>query len=196
MKRPLAAFALCLLVLAPFAARAQDVAPTPIAHPETYDDLAMHFTAPKPFRGYMQRPAFKLAELPDDPTLMAEWIAGDENRPKTIFLVQQHFIGHLDGWIQQFSQELRDQGGEGAIIRNKENVSLKNGMPAYWMEMASGTGFESKKAYVLIWVDGQRGCALSFVAQTGESDTQKAKAILLSDVSAVRYPTDRDNPST
>lgn len=192
MNRFLAALALAVLAIAPFAVRAQEATPTPNPHPMTYEDPGMNFTAPAPFRPLFQRKAIPLAQLPDDATPVAEWIIPDPNRPKQLIIMQELFSGNADEFYTHFSQQLREQGDEGAIIKNKQSISLKNGMPARYLEMTSGTGFDAKKVYVELWADGSRGVAVLFSAQTGESDEKRAKAIM-SDLNAVRYPAERED---
>lgn len=192
MNRLLATLVLAVLCATPFAAHAQEATPTPNPHPMTYEDPGMNFTAPAPFRPLFQRRPIPLAQLPDDATPVAEWVIPDRNRPKQLMIMQEHFDGDADQFYTHFSQQLREQGDEGAIIKNKQSITLKNGMPARYLEMTSGTGFDAKKAYVELWADGSRGVAVLFIAQTSESDEKRAKEIM-SDLNAVRYPAERED---
>jgi hypothetical protein len=63
-------------------------------------------------------------------------------------------------------------------------------MPAMFVEMTSGEGFNVQKAYVLLWADGQRGVALVLMTQLNDISADTARQ-LLSDVTAVRYPVGR-----
>ena len=190
MKRTLALLVLFLLVFAPFSARAQQATPTP--NPQTFDDLGMHFTAPPAFHGIFQKNGLKVNDIAD-PAIVAAWRAFHDGHVQNLLLSQQAFSGPLSGFEQQFSQQLRDQAGEGALIRNKQDIQLKNGMPARYLEVTSGEGFTVQKTYVELWVDGYRGCALIYSTLLNESDEKTAKAIM-SDLSAVQYPYYREQP--
>jgi hypothetical protein len=191
MKRPLALLALLVLICAPFSARAQQATPTPNAHPETFDDLGMHFTAPSIFRPIFQKDGLKIVDI-EEPAVVAMWVLPGQ-RPKQLLVMQQAFSGSLGAFEQQYSQQLRDQGGEGALIRNRQNYTLKNGMPARYMEMTSGEGFSLKKAYVVIWVDGYRGCAVLLTSLLSDSDEKTVKSYF-TDLTAVQYPYNREQP--
>ena len=151
----------------------------------------MHFTAPANFRPVFQKNGLKVVDL-EDPAVVAMWSIPGQH-PKTLLLMQEAFSGTLGAFEQQYSQELRNQGGEGALIRNRQDFTLKNGMPARYMEMTAGQGFDVHKAYVVIWVDGYRGCAVVFSSLVSEGDEKTAKSYF-TDLSAVRYPYDREQP--
>ncbi len=176
------------LLLVPLGAFAQEEAPTPKPNYQEYNDDGMHFVAPPSYRPVGQR-KFSLDDLSDDPQVMAAWVSGDATRPKRMLIQMQAYEGGLDGFEATYEQTLRNAYGD-ALIKNKEHTSLKNGMPAVYFEMTSGTGFDASKMFVYCWVDGTRGVALSVTAQVGELDTSTAKR-LLSDASAVRYPRGR-----
>ena len=80
---------------------------------------------------------------------------------------------------------------QSAVFKNKTNTTLRNGMPAIFVEMTSGEGFSVQKAYVLLWADGQRGVALVLMTQLNDISTSTARE-LLSDATAVRYPVGRN----
>lgn len=191
MKRPLALLALAALMLAPFSARAQEATATPNPNPQTFNDLGMHFTAPSMFRPIGQKNGLKVADL-NDPAVVAIWVLPGQH-PKQLIIMQQAFSGSLGAFEQQYTQQLRNEGGEGALIRNKQDVRLKNGMPAKYLEMTSGEGFDVHKAYVELWVDGYRGCAVVFSALVSEADEKTVKSYF-ADLSAVQYPYDREQP--
>jgi hypothetical protein len=50
-----------------------------------------------------------------------------------------------------------------------------------------------QKFYLLMWADGTRGVAILLNAQMNDLDDSKARQ-LMSDATAVRYPTDRGEP--
>jgi len=176
-----------VLLLVPSGAFAQEATPKP--NLMEYNDAAMHFVAPPSFRPVGQR-QISLDDLGEDPQVVAGWVSGDVTRPKRMLIQIQAYEGPLDGFESTYEQTLRNAFGD-ALIKNKEHTSLKNGMPAVYFEMTSGTGFDAAKMFVYCWVDGIRGVVLSVTAQVGEMDTKTAKQ-LLSDASAVRYPAGRE----
>ncbi len=177
-----------MLLLTPLGAFAQEAAPTPKPNFQEYNDDAMHFVAPLSYHPVGQR-KISIDDLSDSPQVVAAWVSGDPSRPKRMLLQVQAYQGPLDGFESTFEQDLRNAFGD-ALIRNKEHASLKNGMPAAYFEMTSGTGFNASTMYVYCWVDGVRGVALSVTAQVGEMNSETAKQ-LLSNASAVAYPRDR-----
>lgn len=189
MNRLLGLVVLVALLIAPLGASAQVPVPTPTINPQTYDDLGMHFTAPPQFRGIAQRKV-KVADLGSDPSVVAAWTSLDDH-PIRLLLVQADYSASLDGWDNTYSQTLRN-GGESTLIRNHQSIRLKNGMPAHYFEMTTGTGFDVSKGYIVVWVDGARGVALVLTSLLGQLDEKKAKEILLGDASAVRYPLYRE----
>jgi hypothetical protein len=64
-------------------------------------------------------------------------------------------------------------------------------MPAEFMEMSTGSGFNVAKFYILLWSDGQRGISILLSAQLNDLSGDAAQR-LMSDATAVRYPTGRD----
>jgi hypothetical protein len=60
-------------------------------------------------------------------------------------------------------------------------------MPAYFVEVAYGSGFEARKEYAIVWADGQRGIVLSETTRIGDASAQEALRVL-KQVTAVRYP--------
>lgn len=177
-----------LLLVLPLGAFAQEAPPTPRPNFQEYNDNAMHFVAPPSYHPVGQR-KMTLDDLGEDPQVVAAWVSGDAARPKRMLIQMQAYEGPLDGYASTYEQALRNAFGD-ALIRDKQQTSLKNGMPAVYFEMTSGTGFDANTMYVYCWVDGVRGVALSVTAQVGEMDSKTAKQ-LLSDASAVQYPRDR-----
>ena len=175
-----------VLLLVPLGAFAQEATPKP--NFQEFNDPAIHFVAPSSFRPVGQR-QIALDDLSDDPQVVAGWVSGDPSRPKRMLIQMQAYQGPLDGFESTYEQTLRNAFGD-ALIKNKEHTTLKNGMPAVYFEMTSGTGFDASKMFLYCWVDGVRGVVLSVTAQVGEMDTATAKQ-LLSNASAVRYPAGR-----
>ncbi len=176
------------LLLVPLGAFAQEAAPTPTPNLQEYNDPAMHFVAPASYHPIGQR-RISLDDLGDDPQVVAAWISGDAARPRKMLIQVAAYSGGLDGWEATYEQTLRNAFGD-ALVKSKERTTLKNGMPAAYFEVTSGTGFQASTMYVYCWADGSRGVALSVSAQVGELSSANAKQ-LLSNASAVQYPRDR-----
>jgi hypothetical protein len=181
--------ALVAFVASPTILRAQvqaQAGPTP--DPQAYDDPAMHFRAPTGFVGLGQRP-ISVDKLGEDPQIVAGWVYPDKDHPRRLALQQEYYEGDVSGFDAVLEGQMRDQF-QGAVFKNKKNTTLRNGMPAMFVEMTSGEGFNVQKAYVLLWADGQRGVALVLMTQLNDISADTARQ-LLSDVTAVRYPVGR-----
>jgi hypothetical protein len=181
-----------VLALVPLGALAQvpDATPTPDAH--QYNDPAMHFSAPPDFYPVGQR-NLSVDQLTDDLQMVAGWVSRPKNRndrPLQLGIQMQSFDGSLDGFSSTFEEQLRGSF-QSALFKDKQNISLRNGMPALFMQMSSGEGFASQTMYIVLWIDGQRGVAVSLLTGLGQMDADTAKSLLLSDTSAVRYPSNR-----
>lgn len=169
--------------------RAQEAEPTPTPDPHTYSDPAMNFTAPPEAR-LLARRNVDLAELPEDLEPIARWVInpGKENAV-VIDLSMESFEGAPDQWEGQFESQMHG-AADGVLIKNKTPMSLLNGMPATFVEVMMGSGFDSHKEFAVVWADGQRGVALSIGGRLGDVDADQARAFLRN-VTAVRYPSDQ-----
>jgi hypothetical protein len=178
-----------LLALLPSLVLAQEVPQggQPVGDPSVFDDPGMHFQAPAGYKLLGKHPVNE-EELGDDPQTVAGWTSG-EKPPKVILIQQESFDGDLSSFDGVYEQQLRSQFDD-ALISHKESISLQNGMPAMFMEMTSGSGFNERKGYVVIWADGARGVAIMLMAQLGDLNDATAKRVL-SDATAVRYPAGR-----
>ncbi len=187
----IALVAVLAIVATPASLRAQvstaDAGPTP--DPQVYNDPAMHFRAPKGYYSIGQHPV-SVDKLGDDAQVVAGWVYPDRDRPRRLALQQEYYEGNAAGFDGVLEQQLRDSF-QTAVFKNKQNTTLKNGMPAVFMEMTAGEGFSVQKAYILLWTDGQRGVALILLTKIDDIDAATARQTL-SDVSAVRYPVGRD----
>ena len=67
-------------------------------------------------------------------------------------------------------------------------MALLNGMPAYFVEVAYGSGFDARKEYAIVWADGQRGIVLVGNAVEWAMRAPTKRKPLLKQVTAVRYP--------
>jgi hypothetical protein len=192
MKRTVLTLLACaVLIASPRVLLAQDQDAAPQATPAdwmVYDDPAMHFHAPAGFQpvGQRQIPANKLG---DDPSVVAAWVFPDKDHPRKLLIQQEYFQGDANGYQAEYEGQLRDQF-ESPLFKNKQNIALRNGMPAIFEEMTTGEGFNVQKYYLLMWADGQRGVTILLQTLPNDLDGTKARQ-LMSDVSAVRYPTER-----
>jgi hypothetical protein len=182
---------LCLLMLLAvgFAAPAlAQVSPaeTPTPDPLTYSDPGMSYTAPAG-AVLMERQEVPLEELGQDMTSVAGWLIdpGKEDA-REIQISMEGYHGSAEQWEGQFESETHG-GQEGTLIRNKTPMTLLNGMPAYFVEVASGSGFDAHKEYAIVWTDGERGVVLAETTRLGDGSDEEARRVL-KQVTAVRYP--------
>jgi hypothetical protein len=180
------ALALLLVVGGALPVRAQVAEPTPSPDPNVYSDPGMNFTAP-PGAVLLARQETPLSELGQDLQTVAVWVLhpGQEDA-RTIQIAMEAYDGPPEQWEAQFESQTHG-AQDGTLIRNKTAMSLLNGMPAYFVEIASGSGFDAKKQYAIVWADGQRGVVLSETTRLGDASADEAKTVL-KQVTAVRYP--------
>jgi hypothetical protein len=165
---------------------AQTPEATPPPDPHTYADRAMTYTAPAD--AYLVgRQEMPLEQLTQDLQTVAAWVLypGKENA-RTIQLAMEAYTGAPDQWEGQFESQTHGSQ-DGTLIRNKTAMSLLNGMPAYFVEIAFGSGFDARKEYAIVWADGQRGVVLSEISRIGDTTSEEAKRVLMQ-ATAVRYP--------
>jgi len=184
-KRVILSLALLLpLFAAP--ATAQVVQPTPSPDPHTYTDAAMSYTAP-PNAVLVGRQYVALDQLSQDLQPVATWaIDPGKEDLRTITLAMESYSGPPEQWEAQFESQTHG-AQDGTLIRNKQPMTLLNGMPAYYVEVAYGSGFDARKEYAIVWADGQRGIVLSETSRIGDTTEEQAKDAL-KQVTAVRYP--------
>lgn len=184
---------LAALVLgAPLCAGAQSVAPVatspaPAAKPYVpeFNDPAMHFAPPGDY--------FTAPVAPHDPRVfetpatVAVFVKNPGKEDvRVISVAMENYEGSLDGF-EVSSENIAREQQDGVFITHKERTSLANGMPAYWVELSFGSGFQSQKRYQYEWVDGVRGVTVSISGRLGEVDQKSARAAL-KDLSATLYP--------
>jgi hypothetical protein len=160
--------------------------PTPAPDPRTYSDPAMNFTAPADAY-LLGRQLLPLANLSEDLQTVATWVIrpGKEDA-RMVQISMEAYDGPPDEWEAQFESQTHGSQ-DGTLIRNKTSMSLLNGMPAYFVEIAYGSGFDARKEFAVVWADGQRGVVLSETSRLGDVDAEEAQRVL-KDVTAVRYP--------
>jgi hypothetical protein len=165
--------------------------PAPTATPDwhVYDDPAMHFRVPDGYFPMMRPQQIDIDKLGEDPTIVMGWVYPVKDHIRKLAVQQEYFVGDAASFLTQFKTQLRD-GFDSPFFKNEQRTTLKNGMPALFVEMTAGQGFDVQKFYFLVWADGQRGVALGIQAQMDDLDAQTARQIM-SDVTAVQYPANR-----
>jgi len=165
---------------------AQIAEPTPAPDPHVYTDPAMSYTAPADAILVGRQPV-PLEQLGQDLQTVAAWVVhpGDEN-VRTIKIEMEAYSGAPDQWEGQFESQTHGSQ-DGTLIKNKTAITLENGMPAYFVEVAYGSGFDARKEYAIVWADGQRGIVLSETAAVGATSAEEARR-LLKQATAVAYP--------
>ena len=167
-------------------ARAQVPVPTPSPDPHTYTDPAMTYVAP-PDAVLVMRQDVSANALGQDLQPVAAWVLypGKEDA-RQITLSMEAYDGPPEQWEAQFESQTHGSQ-DGTLIRNKTPITLLNGMPAYFVEIAFGSGFDARKQYAIVWADGVRGVVLSETTRMGETGQDEARSVL-KQVTAVRYP--------
>lgn len=160
--------------------------PTPTPDPHSYTDPGMTFNAP-PDAVLVGRQDIPLPQLSQDLKPVAVWVVrpGSEDA-RTITLMMEAYEGAPDQWEGQFESQTHG-AQEGTLIRNRTPMTLLNGMPASFVEIAYGEGFDAKKEFAIVWADGQRGVVLAYTTRLGDADADEAKRVL-KQATAVRYP--------
>jgi hypothetical protein len=183
------AFLACAVAMSATGLRAQEApAPDPEpSDPHVYVDRGMNFTAPADAL-LLGRRVVPLDALSENLEPMASWVldAGKENA-HTITLLMESYTNDPAQWEAQFESQEHSTGAEGLLIKNVQRISLLNGMPAWFVEITTGSGFQSRKAFAVVWADGPRGIALQIDSRLGDVTAEQAKAAL-KNITAVRYP--------
>jgi hypothetical protein len=183
-------FACVALAVSPLPLLAQQATPQPTPSDwMVYEDPAMHFRAPDGWQPVGQR-QIDAQKLTDDAVVVAAWVYPNREHPRKLTISQEYFEGDYKAFEAQLESQLRDQFTD-PFFKSKQDIKLRNGMPAEFMEMSAGSGFDVTKTYVLLWSDGVRGISILLTAQLNDLDGVSAQH-LMSDVTAVRYPAGRD----
>ncbi len=168
-------------------AQAQTVAaPGPTPDPHIYSDPAMTFTAP-PDAVLLNRQPIAVDQLSNDLQPIAAWLlrAGKEDS-RMIMLSMEAYSGAPNEWEGVFESQTHSSQ-DGVLIRNKTPMTLLNGMPATFVEVAYGGGFDARKEYAVVWADGARGIVLAETTRLGDAGPEEAREVL-KQATAVRYP--------
>jgi len=160
--------------------------PSPPPDPHVYTDPAMTYTAPSD-AVLLNRQQIPVTALSQDLQPIAAWVLrpGKEDS-RIIQISMEAYNGAPDQWEGQFESQTHSSQ-DGTLIRNKTAMTLLNGMPAYFVEVAYGSGFDAKKEYAIVWADGQRGVVLSETMRLGDGGPDEAKQVL-KQATATAYP--------
>ncbi|GAC1658085.1 MAG: hypothetical protein NVS9B12_10420 [Vulcanimicrobiaceae bacterium] len=181
MKRTLALLVAALVAFAVAPARA-DQTPPPLS--PIYDDPAIHFEPAKDWVRVPMAPV-DLSER-DKLAPIAVYVHNFRKEDEQhLVLEMEPFGGLVDPWESNLENELRAQY-EGVLIR-KQRTRLANGMPAFWLNLTSGSGFSTIKIFGYAVSDGRRGIFMAVQGRLGLIDENDAKAALAS-LAVVLYP--------
>jgi len=178
--------ALALFLSGGASLRAQISEPTPTPDPHTYSDPGMEFIAPAD-SVLVGRRTVELKDLTENLQPIAEWVIRPGKEDSIMIgLAMESYEGPPDQWEAQFESQVHNSS-QGVLVRGKTPMSLLNGMPANFVEVTSGEGFQATKQFAVVWADGSRGIALSITTRVGEISPDDAKKLLRT-VKAVRFP--------
>ena len=152
--------------------------------PLGYSDPGMHFEAPVGWQRVLvdQQPGT------GDETLVAMWVYNPgKPEQRAIIIATEPFDGPLDDFEHSHESELR-KGTDGTFIDKRDQTTLSNGMPAYWMRASQGSeAGHYIRRYEYNVIDTQRGITVSYIGRQGDFDEKDAKAALAS-LYVVVYP--------
>lgn len=153
--------------------------------PAAYNDSALHFSPPVTFQE-VPLPPVDLAEQAHLATVAAYVRNRGREDQLSILIMMELFRGSLKDFEATVENELRSQI-DGIFLSRKVETRLPNGMPAWWLKFAYGSGFESMQQYVYAAVDGRRGVTISITGHLGVMSENDAKDAL-KDLALVLYP--------
>jgi len=170
-------------------ASAAEPAPTPLEQ-HLYSDPGMDFQAP-PQAYLAARRVIPAAALGDDLAPVAVWaVYPGKPEVRVIKIEMETFTGEPSQWEGQFESQMHN-AADGVLIKHKTPMALTNGMPATFVEVTYGNGFDAKKEFAVVFADGSRGIVISETGRIGEITAEEAQK-WLANAKAVRYPLDRD----
>ncbi len=157
------------------------------ADDRSYDDPGMHFAPPAGWQKLPVPPQTTSGEAGDAPPAAVFAYDIGKADQRLIVVDIQPFSGRLDAYASSHESKLH-QSGDGVFVKGKKQVTLSNGMPAYFMQADSGNEagkFQTRFDYVVI--DGQRGIVVSYLGRQGDFD-EKTATSALSTLYVVAYP--------
>ncbi|HTA40570.1 MAG TPA: hypothetical protein VK760_15915, partial [Candidatus Acidoferrales bacterium] len=171
------------------AAPAAQPTPTPM-DPHLYVDPGLEFQAP-PEAYLAGRRILPAAALGEDLQPVAIWaIYPGKPEVRVLKIEMESFPNNPTQWEGQFESQMHG-AQDGVLFKNRTPMQLTNGMPATFVEITYGNGFDAKKEYAVVYADGSRGVVISVTGRIGEANSEESKKWMLN-AKAVRYPIDRD----
>jgi hypothetical protein len=171
------------------AAPAAQPTPTPM-DPHMYVDPGLEFQAP-PEAYLAGRRILPVAALGQDLQPVALWaIYPGKPEVRVLKIEMEAFPNNPTQWEGQYESQMHGSQ-DGVLFKNRTPMQLTNGMPATFVEITYGSGFEGKKEYAVVYADGSRGVVISVTGRVGEANAEEAKK-WMQNAKAVRYPLDRD----
>jgi hypothetical protein len=153
--------------------------------PAPYTDRALHFAPPSTYES-VPVPAVDISEQAHLSTIAAYVRNRGREDQLTIVIMMELFPGPLQDFESTVENELRSQI-DGLFVSKKTVTHLPNGMPAYWLKLAFGEGFDSMQEYMYAAVDGRRGVTVAITGHLGVISEDAAKDAL-KDLALVVYP--------
>jgi hypothetical protein len=173
----------------PASAASPDPKPTQM-EVHLYSDPGTDFTAP-PEAYLAGRRFIPSTQLGEDLQPVALWaVYPGKPEIRVIKIEMESFPGDPTQWEGQFESQMHS-AADGVLFKKRTPMSLTNGMPATFVEITYGSGFDSKKEYAVVFADGTRGIVISETGRVGEINEQEALK-WLKNAKAVRYPVDRE----
>jgi opacity protein-like surface antigen len=160
--------------------------------PHLYIDPGLEFTAP-PEAYLAGRRIVPVAALGEDLAPVAIWaIYPGKPEVRLLRIEMESFPNNPAQWEGQFESQMHG-AKDGVLIKRKTPMTLTNGMPAQFVEITYGNGFDAKKEYAVVYADGSRGVVISVTGRIGEATAEEAQR-WMANAKAVRYPLDREPP--
>jgi hypothetical protein len=157
-----------------------------------YIDPGLEFKAP-PEAYLVGRRVVPAAALGEDLEPVAVWaIYPGKPEVRLLKIEMESFSNNPAQWEGQFESQMHGKQ-DGLLFKRRTPMTLTNGMPATFVEVTYGNGFDAKKEFAVVYADGSRGVVISVTGRIGEANAEEAQ-LWMKDAKAVRYPLDRDPP--
>jgi hypothetical protein len=165
-------------------------APVAAADSLSFDDPGMHFSAPAdwtrvdiPSGGGGGGPN----DSQDDAPVAAFVYHRGQPDQRTITIKIAPYEGSLESFASHHETEVRS-GADSTYIEKRAQITLANGMPAYYLRIGSGSdaGHFARRYEYLVY-DGKRSIVVTYTGRQGDFGDDDAKAAL-STLYVVAYP--------
>ena len=141
-----------------------------------YQDATMRFVPPAGF-DQVDVPQVDLSEQAHLTPVAAYVRDRGTSEQLQIAIMMEPFSGGLNEFETVVENDLR--GAIPDVFVSRKSLSrLANGMPAYWLKLAYGDGFDSMQQYLYAATDGRRGIVVSMSGHLGVITEEKAKEAL------------------